>query len=262
MEQFLDIAEKHEIGVMFVLFESVWDPYPKPGNQREPYPHRHNSGWVQSPGQDILKDPSKQETLRAYVQDVIDHFRHDRRVQIWDLFNKPDNLVPQYRDVLLPNKAEYALRLLKKTYAWAREVNPSQPLTSGVWIGNWGEESKLSPTERSQLAESDVITFHSYDPIEGAQNCVQNLKRYHRPILCTEFMARPRGSRFDPLLGYFSSKTSALTAGASRMAKRRQFIRGIPGKRNTPVNRTCGFMTFSEAMAPLTMQPSWPISNH
>ena len=99
-----------------------------------------------------------------------------------------------------------ALRLLQKSFTWAREVNPSQPLTSGVWIGNWPDESKLSPTERCQLDESDVISFHTYDPLEGAQKCVQNLKRYNRPILCTEFMARPRGSRFDPVLGYFKEQ--------------------------------------------------------
>lgn len=206
MEQFLDIAEKHKIGVMFVLFDSVWDPYPKAGKQREPYPHRHNSGWVQSPGQDILKDPARQDELKAYVQDVIGHFRNDRRIQVWDVFNEPDNLVPQYKDVLLANKAEMATLLLRKTFAWAREVNPSQPLSSGVWIGNWADEAKLSPTERCQLEESDVITFHTYDPLDGAQKCVQNLKRYNRPVLCTEYMARPRASTFDPLLGYFKQQ--------------------------------------------------------
>jgi len=206
MEQFLDIADKHQIGVMFVLFDSVWDPFPKAGKQREPHPHRHNSGWVQSPGQEILGDPARQDELKAYVQDVIGHFRDDRRIQVWDLFNEPDNLVPQYRNVLLPNKAEFALLLLKKTFIWAREVNPSQPLTSGVWIGHWADETKLSPTERCQLQESDIISFHSYDPVEGAKKCVENLKRYHRPVLCTEFMARPRGSRFDPVLGNFKEQ--------------------------------------------------------
>ena len=206
METFLDLADQHGIGVMFVLFDSVWDPFPKPGRQREPYPHRHNSGWVQSPGQEILKDPARQDQLKAYVQDVIGRFRNDRRVQVWDIFNEPDNPVPQYRSVELKNKAEVALRLLKKTFVWAREVNPSQPITSGVWIGHWGDESKLSPTERCQLEESDIITFHTYDPIEGAKQCVENLKRYQRPILCTEFMARPRGSRFDPVLGYFKQQ--------------------------------------------------------
>lgn len=206
MEQFLDIAEKHKIGVMFVLFDSVWDPHPKAGKQRDPKPHVHNSGWVQSPGQDILKDPAKQDELKAYVQDVIGHFRNDKRIQVWDIFNEPDNLVPQYRDVLLPGKVEFALQLLRKTFVWAREMNPTQPLTSGVWIGNWGDQAKLTPMERCQLEESDVISFHTYDPLDGAQKCVENLKRYNRPILCTEFMARPRGSTFNPVLGYFKQQ--------------------------------------------------------
>src|SRR5678815_415573 len=100
MDQFLAMADKHKIGVMFCLFDSVWDPDPKAGKQREPYPHRHNSGWVQSPGQDFLKDPAKQDELKAYVQDVIGHFRNDKRIQVWDLFNEPDNKVPQYSNVL------------------------------------------------------------------------------------------------------------------------------------------------------------------
>src|SRR5437870_132278 len=36
MEKFLDIAEKHHIGVVFVLFDSVWDPHPRLGKQRAP----------------------------------------------------------------------------------------------------------------------------------------------------------------------------------------------------------------------------------
>ncbi|HZN64603.1 MAG TPA: hypothetical protein VFB66_04835, partial [Tepidisphaeraceae bacterium] len=43
MDQFLDIADKHGIGVMFVLFDSVWDPNPKLGKQREPVKGLHNS---------------------------------------------------------------------------------------------------------------------------------------------------------------------------------------------------------------------------
>jgi len=206
MDQFLGLAAKHRIGVMFVLFDGVWDPFPKLGKQREPRPHIHNSGWVQSPGAEILRDPARQDALKDYVQGVIGHFRNDRRVQVWDLFNEPDNPVPQYRDVELKNKAEVALALLQKTFAWAREVRPSQPLTSGVWIGNWADPAKLTPMERCQLDASDVISFHCYGNQEEAGKCVQNLRRYHRPILCTEYMARPNGSRFDPILGYFQQE--------------------------------------------------------
>ncbi len=202
IDQFLAIADKHDMGVMLVLFDGVWDPFPKPGKQREPRPHVHNSGWVQSPGADILKDPARQEQLKSYVQGIIRHFRNDPRVQVWDIFNEPDNPVPQYQDVELKNKAEVALQLLRKAYAWAREVGPSQPITSGVWIGNWGDVTKLSAMEKFQLEESDVISFHCYGNLEEMKRCVENLRRYQRPILCTEYMARPNGSRFDPILGY------------------------------------------------------------
>jgi hypothetical protein len=206
MDQFLDMADRHGIGVMFVLFDAVWDPYPKPGKQRAPRPHVHNSGWVQSPGAEILGNPARHDELKPYVQEVIKRFRNDRRVQVWDIFNEPDNPVPQYRDIELKNKAEMALVLLRKAFVWAREVNPSQPITCGVWIGTWSDPAKLTEMEKVQLEESDVISFHSYGNLEEAKQCVNNLRRHGRPILCTEYMARPRDSRFDPILGYFKSQ--------------------------------------------------------
>ena len=36
MEEFLKIAGKHKIGVMFVLFDSVWDPHPVLGTPASP----------------------------------------------------------------------------------------------------------------------------------------------------------------------------------------------------------------------------------
>src|SRR3984957_8714693 len=36
IDRFLDVAHKHHIGAPFVLFDSCWDPFPKPGKQREP----------------------------------------------------------------------------------------------------------------------------------------------------------------------------------------------------------------------------------
>jgi hypothetical protein len=207
LEQFLDVCEKHDIGVMFVLFDSVWDPNPKLGRQRDPKPHLHNSGWVQSPGKADLTDPSRHTLLEAYVKGVVGHFKDDRRVQVWDVWNEPDNTNGNsYGKQEPPKKVEQTLALLQKAFAWAREAKPSQPLTSGVWIGNWGDPKKLSPTEQFQLDNSDVISFHSYDPPANVKKCIENLRRYGRPILCTEYMARPRGSKFDPILAYFKEQ--------------------------------------------------------
>lgn len=209
MEKYLEISDKHDIGTMFVLFDSVWDPFPELGKQREPKPSVHNSGWVQSPGANSLKDPSTYPLLEEYVKGVVGHFKDDKRIDVWDIWNEPDNPVPQYTDVELPNKNDLVLPLLKKSFAWARSQNPTQPLTSGVWVGNWPDDSKLKPIERVQIDYSDVISFHNYSTIDELKKCVEHLRRYDRPLLCTEYMARPQGSTFDPVLGYMKSEKVA-----------------------------------------------------
>src|SRR6266481_4560795 len=115
MEKFLQVADKHHVKIMFVLLDSVWDPEPKIGKQREPKPHVHNSGWLQAPGAEILKNPSTWSVeIEPYIKEVVGHFRNDRRVLIWDLMNEPDNEVGQYKTTELPNKAEAAQQLLKE----------------------------------------------------------------------------------------------------------------------------------------------------
>lgn len=207
LEKFLEIADKHKIGTMFVIWDSVWHPNPKAGKQPDPKPHVHNSGWVQSPGVEILGDDKKHDELKPYVVGLLQHFKDDKRVQAWDLFNEPDNTNDNsYKALELPNKAEHALVLLNKTFQWAREVNPSQPLTSAVWMGDWGDPEKLSPMQKAQLEQSDVISFHNYSNLESMTSAVQSLRQYKRPLICTEYMARPAGSTFDPILGYLKKE--------------------------------------------------------
>src|ERR1700757_924803 len=91
IDSFLKIAEKHKIRPMFVLFDSCWDPFPKLGKQHAPTPGVHNSGWVQSPGVNALKDPAQYGRLEAYVKGVVGAFANDKRVLAWDIWNEPDN---------------------------------------------------------------------------------------------------------------------------------------------------------------------------
>jgi hypothetical protein len=131
---------------------------------------------------------------------VLTHFRDDRRVLIWDLMNEPDNENPAYKSTELADKPVRALKLLKEEWKWAREVNPSQPLTSGVWKGDWAKDASLSEMSRFQLQNSDVITFHSYDMPEVTRRRIDSLRRFGRPVICTEYMARPLGSTFAAIL--------------------------------------------------------------
>ena len=198
IDQFLTIAAKHKIRPMLVLFDSCWDPFPKLGPQRAPKPGVHNSGWMQSPGLEALKDPQDYPRLEAYVKGVIGAFAKDKRVLAWDLWNEPDNTNgSSYGKLELPNKVELVAALLPKVYEWARAASPSQPITSGVWKGDWSSNDKLTPIERTQLEQSDVITFHNYDGPEEFEKRIEWLKRYNRPILCTEYMARGNKSTFQ-----------------------------------------------------------------
>lgn len=211
IDQFLAIAEKHSIGVVMVPLDGVWDPHPKLGKQRAPRPHVHNSGWLQAPGAEILSDPNRHDELRPYITGLIHHFRNDKRIQVWDVFNEPDNAnVKSYgtegTNVELSNKAEMATLLLKKVYQWAREADPSQPLTASVWLGPWPDHEKMLPIEKVMLEQSDVISFHNYGGLDQVRPRIKQLRRYHRPILCTEYMARPNGSHFDPVMGYFKQE--------------------------------------------------------
>jgi hypothetical protein len=208
MERFLAIADKHHIGVMFVLFDACWDPFPKLGKQRDPKPGLHNSGWVQSPPQEVLKDPGRLDSLKPYVQGVVGHFKDDKRVHVWDVYNEPDNRNNSSYGKFEPtSKGDLALNLLKKSYGWIREIKPSQPISSGVWVvPNFLDAKKLRPWEKFQLEASDVITFHAYTPLDETKRCVEALRRYGRPIICTEYMARPQGSTFDPNLAYFEQE--------------------------------------------------------
>lgn len=198
ISRFLDIASHHNIKPIFVLFDSCWDPNPKLGKQHEPKPGVHNSGWVQSPGAAALKDKSQYPRLEAYVKGVVGAFASDARVLAWDLWNEPDNTNDSSYGPREPkDKTALVLALLPRVYEWARSANPSQPLTTGVWRGDWSSPAKLGPMERIQIESSDVISFHNYDAAPEFEKRIQWLQQYHRPILCTEYMARGNGSTFE-----------------------------------------------------------------
>ena len=201
IDQFLRIAAKHKIRPVLVLFDSCWDPNPQLGKQPAPRPGIHNSGWVQSPGAKALADPAQYPRLEAYVKGVIAAFANDDRVLAWDIWNEPDNTNDSSYGKLEPhNKIQLVLKLLPMAYAWAREARPAQPLTSGVWQGDWSSPEKLSPLEKIQIFSSDVVSFHNYNGPADFEKHVQWLEQYHRPILCTEYMARGNGSTFQGIL--------------------------------------------------------------
>lgn len=214
VDHFLAIADKHKIKVMFVLLDSVWNPFPEIGKQPEPTPHLHNSGWVQSPHIDLLKDTSRHDELEPYIKGLLERFKHDKRILLWDMYNEPDNNNSgSYKKHEPENKTELALMLLNKLFEWAREVDPDQPLSVGLRKGDWRED-KLDALNRFALENSDIITYHNYESFTSMKEKTKLLMKYSRPLICTEYMSRPMGNTFMYMLPFFEKhKIGAINWG-------------------------------------------------
>ncbi|MHC4249358.1 MAG: glycoside hydrolase 5 family protein [Planctomycetota bacterium] len=188
--EFLSIADSHGIGTMLVLFCdcSFAGKEPYPGRQDEPAPGVHNSGWVPSPGLELVTDRAAWPGLERYVKDVVGAFADDRRVIIWDLYNEPGN----------SRMGEKSLPLVEATFAWAREAEPGQPLTTGVWNAFDGRMSGRI------MALSDVVSFHGYDGPAGVLAKIDACAKHGRPVLCTEWLCRQSGNTFENILPLFA----------------------------------------------------------
>jgi len=206
--KYLAISSKHHIRTIFVFFDDCWNEESALGKQPDPRPGIHNSGWVQDPSCSLRKDTTFLfPMLEKYVKDILLTFKNDSRILMWDLYNEPGN-----RD-----HGNASLPLLKNVFNWARQIKPSQPVTSGMWC------SACTEITAFQLAHSDIITYHNYGDEVAQQYSIDLLKEYHRPMICTEYMARKNNSRFEnimPLLkrnkigainwGFVSGKTNTI----------------------------------------------------
>jgi hypothetical protein len=181
---FLNIADRHHIQPMFVFFDDCWNKIPKAGIQPAPKPGVHNSGWVQDPGQPLSADSTIFPQLEVYVKDILTTFAHDKRILLWDLYNEPGN----------SGKRDTSLSLLTKIFQWARSVNPDQPISAGLWAWDFEKLNAL------QIANSDIVTYHDYEETPWHQRVIQLLESTGRPLICTEYMARTRNSRFSTIL--------------------------------------------------------------
>jgi len=191
-DNFLSIADKHNITVMPVLFDDCafgqppqLDPYL--GKQREPIPGMILPSWTPSPGKKLALDPEEQPKLKRYVQDMLSTFGEDKRIIAWDLYNEPMNAASAGNE-----------EFIQSIFDWAREIQPSQPLTIAVWGG--------AEPRQIILNNSDVISFHTYTNYDGMKSAIDEYEKYNRPVICSEWMARIMGSKFETGLPLFKTE--------------------------------------------------------
>lgn len=190
--RFLAVCEKHGIKVMPCFFDDCSfgvNNDPVTGVQPEPLEGWYAWAWSPSPGYTLLLDERQHRQLETYVKDVMSHFRNDSRILAWDLYNEPTN-------TYMP---ERSWPLLRKVFQWAREVNPSQPITVGIW-----KDEKV--LEDFIADNSDIITFHAYSDQSRTREWMERMQKRGRPVICTEWMNRPVKSTFFDILPMFKQQ--------------------------------------------------------
>jgi hypothetical protein len=180
IDEFLTICDSHGIGVMFVFFCDCFNPNSSLGPQPDPLPRVHNSRWVQDPSGDLRTDTTSLYVwLEEYVTDIVSTYKDDHRILVWDLYNEP-------RGADFP--------LVRNAFKWAREVNPSQPLTTCLF--------RDQGMNRFLVKNADIITYHNYRNLLDHATVVRYLDLQLRPMICTEWMARHFDSKFQNILPF------------------------------------------------------------
>ena len=208
--KFLDCCKDLEIKPIIVLFDDCHYPLPQLGSQPLPVKGVHNSGWKQSPGHEIVREiaglshSEHAPRLKNFTQEILDLYKADNRILMWDLYNEPGQF----------GIGEISYTLLKNVWDWAHEVRPDQPLTSCL-DGSIGD-SIITLNKK----QSDVISFHTYEA-EKLEPTIKELSKIGRPLMCTEYMAREYGTTFEFCLPIFKKYNIAcynwgLVAGRSQ----------------------------------------------
>ena len=201
MDMFLNIAAKHGIRPFFVFFDDCHFPNPTLGPQPLPVVAYHNSGWVNSPARDVAMrfadgQATKNEVaqLKGYIQATMRRFKNDKRILMWELYNEPgrgNNLDGEGKKSGIGERSN---KLVYQAWIWAREVNPSQPITATA-KGSLGEMNV-----QINRRNADVLSVHSYEKAEGLEAAIKNYQTEGRPIIMTEWLARTNGSTVEDCL--------------------------------------------------------------
>lgn len=220
---FLEVASKAGLSVMPVFFDDCGFGGFEPvyGPQPDPVHGVHNSRAVASPGRAAVMDRSQWPDYRMYVQEFLTAHRNDPRILLWDLYNEPGNLMIFTPEALFAEYdhalTEHSRDLLLASFDWAREINPSQPLSVAAWrtppAGLDGSAYE-NVIDQIALAHSDVISFHAYCDRPHAERVIDQLATHGRPMISTEWMARNIDSRIaDQLELYHDRKVGCFNWG-------------------------------------------------
>lgn len=146
------------------------------------------------------------EESKIYTQNLIGEFRDDPRIVFWDLWNEPAHYLNRTEQ-----EEKEELEWTQKSFYWAREVSPTQPLTASIFFiyKVHFSEDFICQKRKEVQAESDIHNFHLYDLSRNEMQAIDAMVKWlrkigDRPLVCTEIIARNRGGTWPRSLSAFS----------------------------------------------------------
>ena len=143
-------------------------------------------------GYSVLDTQEGADRFCAFARELVEKYKNDERVLMWDVFNEPGN----------SNRKSLSLPVLRRLFALIRGIDPIQPLTVGVWSETKHPE-RLPEIERFGLEHSDIVSFHCYSSYADNVEILHRLKAYGRPIVNTEWLARCIGNTVEEIFPLF-----------------------------------------------------------
>ncbi|WOO40151.1 hypothetical protein [Rubellicoccus peritrichatus] len=192
-DQFAGICDKLELKIVPVILDDCAFGEPavlesKVGPQREPIPGMILSSWVPSPGNNVPLNPEGVKEIQRYLEDWLNRYADSKSILFWDLFNEP-----------LHSAKVGSPEMLQAIFWKAWQSRPSQPLTVGVWSDNVKLNSII-------YTHSDILSFHTYGDTSQIKRMIELMQAQNRPVVCSEWMARPLKSDFEKDLPLFKVK--------------------------------------------------------
>lgn len=202
-ERYIALAAQNGISCMVVLGNDCMPPYEEAlkrmnlGEQHVDWGYHggrkvSQHGDFEGHGYSLLDDSEYAEKYYEFVKEIVETYRSDERIIIWDVFNEPGN---SKRDSM-------SLPHLKKFFEIIRNIDPIQPLTVGIW-SQAADLENLLEIEKYGLENSDIVSYHNYGSYETNIQLIKLLKKHGRPIINTEWLNRCGGNTVEELFPLF-----------------------------------------------------------
>lgn len=145
------------------------------------------------------------KTLERWVRRITQHFRGDKRIVLWDIWNEPN---------MNDDKTEGMMSWISQIAKWMQQEGCTQPISSSIIWDTGVEHNKATATGLRLIRENterlmDVHNYHDYSCQDGfnqeTASMYTRLKKLgDRPLVCTECMTRPNGSTYARTLVDFA----------------------------------------------------------